>query len=38
VIGGTGVDDPVGRRWGQSHGAIGGGEGGRVPAGTERGP
>jgi hypothetical protein len=38
VIGGIKVDDPVRRWWGQSHGVVGGGEGGRVPAGSERGP
>jgi hypothetical protein len=37
VIGGTEVDDPVGRWWGQSHGAVGEGEGSRVLAGSERG-
>jgi hypothetical protein len=38
VIGCTGVDDPVRGRWGQRHGAICVGEGGRVPASSERGP
>jgi hypothetical protein len=38
VIGCTGVDGPVRRRWSQRHGVVGGGEGGRVPANSERGP
>jgi hypothetical protein len=38
VIGCTGVDDPVRRRWGQRHGAVCGSEGNRVPTCNERGP
>jgi hypothetical protein len=38
VIGCTGVDDLVRRRWGQCHGAVCGGEGSRVPTCNERGP
>jgi hypothetical protein len=38
VVGCTGVDDPVRRWWSKRHGAVGSGEGGRVPAASERGP
>jgi hypothetical protein len=38
VVGGTGVDYPVGGWGSQRHGVVGGGEGVGVPASTQRGP
>jgi hypothetical protein len=37
MVGCTGVNDPVRRGWSQRHGVVGGGNGGYVPASSQRG-